>query len=1251
MATSAADALADDGQDELVGLDAQSYTPTYGEAFPPLESASTTMETPKGAWGPQAPTIRTSTVTQIFTVPLEERRYREMNDEQFGENKQTHQICRVVMEKTGCSIQLSLAKDQSLTFVLSGKVETVLKARKLILAQIQTQYTVELKIPKEHHRFILGPKYQNLKQLELQTGTKITVPKSDDPSEVLKIAGTKDNVEKARHEIQVKSDERAKLAFERVVIPKVFHPWISGSWQKQAQSVTGARINIPPLSVGKDEIAIAGEKEAVAQAKAMVMKMYQEKERKATSVSVEVKKSQHKYVCGPRRNNLQEIMDLYDVSVEVPPIEGSSETITLRGEPDKLGLALTKVYEKANSVVTAGVDAPRWLHRFIIGRKGQNINKITQDLPEVHIEFSSDKDQIQLEGPPGEVDQARSALESFTKKLMETMDFAVVEVDQKYHRHVIGRGGSNVSRIKRETGTSIMIPPDEEQSRLIRIEGSPTGVAQAKRELTELSVKLENERVRDVKLEHRFHRQVIGTQGQHIKEIRDQFEGVTINFPDSKSGSDIVTLRGPQGVIDKCFAHFKKLNADLVTANYVAEVRVFKQFHRNVIGRGGAMIRKIRDETHTKIDMPTENSDSDVILVTGKKENVEEARKRIEAIQNEQANIITEEIAIPSKLHQAVIGPKGRLVKAISDECGGVTIRFPTGKQAGSDKVIVRGPKDDVESAKKQLLELANERALENFSAEVKAKPEFHRYLIGRGGTNIRKVKEQTGARIIFPNEKDDDRSSIIIIGKEESVKKATVHLEKLIKELENISEAEVTVPQKFHRNFIQRRGQVLQDLADQFGGVSISFPKSGSSSEKVIVKGAKDCVDGAKGRILEIVEELESQVTIECEIPQKHHRTVLGAKGVNVQQVRQDFSVTIKFPERVSGEPNASSNIILITGQKEKAEEAQAALLDLVPVSEEVDIPFDYHRFIIGSRGKDVRQMMEEFGVHIAIPPSDKQSNCVTVSGSPAKVAEAKKALAARVLAIEAEQKDRGLRNFKLQVTVDSRHHPRIIGRKGATISQIRSDYDVNVQFPERGASDPDMITVTGYEDRAEAAKEAILKIVNDLEMQVTKEIEIDTRVHSRLIGARGKAIRKVMDDHRVDIRFPRDKESGLVTVTGLEDDVEDALDYLLNLEEEYLQDVIERLDEEEMLRQYSHPPTKSTDNDGRNSSGPAPGFVVRDAPWAKANSSSSHKHQKQQQQQQPPPPMNPDEFPSIGGGSRIAPPSAPAWGPSKKA
>lgn len=54
-----------------------------------------------------------------------------------------------------------------------------------------------------------------------------------------------------------------------------------------------------------------------------------------------------------------------------------------------------------------------------------------------------------------------------------------------------------------------------------------------------------------------------------------------------------------------------------------------------------------------------------------------------------------------------------------------------------------------------------------------------------------------------------------------------------------------------------------------------------------------------AKAKIENIVKELESMVTIECVIPQKHHRTVMGSKGTKVQNITYDYKVQIKFPER----------------------------------------------------------------------------------------------------------------------------------------------------------------------------------------------------------------------------------------------------------------------------------------------------------------------------------------------------------------
>lgn len=87
----------------------------------------------------------------------------------------------------------------------------------------------------------------------------------------------------------------------------------------------------------------------------------------------------------------------------MPPSDSDIGTITLRGPHDKLGHALSAVYEKANSVRSSDVSAPSWLHKYIIGKKGQKIKEITQNLPKVHVEFTDKEDKIRIEGPPEEV--------------------------------------------------------------------------------------------------------------------------------------------------------------------------------------------------------------------------------------------------------------------------------------------------------------------------------------------------------------------------------------------------------------------------------------------------------------------------------------------------------------------------------------------------------------------------------------------------------------------------------------------------------------------------------------------------------------------------------------------------------------------------------------------------------------------------------------------------------------------------------
>ena len=63
------------------------------------------------------------------------------------------------------------------------------------------------------------------------------------------------------------------------------------------------------------------------------------------------------------------------------------------------------------------------------------------------------------------------------------------------------------------------------------------------------------------------------------------------------------------------------------------------------------------------------------------------------------------------------------------------------------------------------------------YTAELRAKPEFHGFLIGRGGSNIRDLRDRTNTRIVFPGVNDEDQELITIIGKKENVDTAVKEL------------------------------------------------------------------------------------------------------------------------------------------------------------------------------------------------------------------------------------------------------------------------------------------------------------------------------------------------------------------------------------------------------------------------------------------------------------------------------------------
>jgi len=324
------------------------------------------------------------------------------------------------------------------------------------------------------------------------------------------------------------------------------------------------------------------------------------------------------------------------------------------------------------------------------------------------------------------------------------------------------------------------------------------------------------------------------------------------------------------------------------------------------------------------------------------------------------------------------------------------------------------------------------------------------------------------------------------------------------------------------------------------------------------------------------------------------------------------------------NGDRSSNPNIIRITGKRENCDGASKALLELVPITAEVSVPYEFHRYIIGQKGTGVREMMNKYDVNIRVPAQDANSDIILISGVPSNVDAAKVGLAEKVKELEAEKEVKIQKSFEVTVEVNPEYHPKIIGRGGEVIKKLRENYDVQIQLPRKDAENSEVITITGFEADANAAREAILKIVGQYESMIQEEVSIDPRVHSMIIGKRGRNIRKIMEDFKVDIRLPRDGEAdpSRVVVSGDEDAVLDCIDHLKIIEEEFIQDAADN----DWMRQYEKP-TRQLENKEPNKD--PKGFYVAKAPWDVSSS---------------------EAFPSLSGGSSSGSSKPPTWGPARR-
>jgi rRNA processing protein Krr1/Pno1 len=389
--------------------------------------------------------------------------------------------------------------------------------------------------------------------------------------------------------------------------------------------------------------------------------------------------------------------------------------------------------------------------------------------------------------------------------------------------------------------------------------------------------------------------------------------------------------------------------------------------------------------------------------------------------------------------------------------------------------------------------------------------------LIGQGGAALDELRQQTGARIDVPGDRDTPVVELTIKGTASQVAKAKKILEEKRAVFDDTVVQTVEVDKKHHKALIGANGSTLRDIVVKAGGSddrrelarTIQFPKQDADGNEIKVQGRTDVVQKIIERIQELVAERENQVTEVVEVPIEQHRSLIGRGGDVKRQMESQFSVSIDVPRQGDGKTG-----VKVMGKPDNVAKAKEHIASLIKSQqgETVQVPRKLHH-AVANGGQFFRQLRNSHQVTVdhagqsvpakpSVAPREAGSSLPLITdevdedahswrvvktaagedgeiawvlrGGPDNVAKAKELLQK---AIEQAQKNDATGYLVLPDPKTYRH---VIGPNGSKVHSIRKQSDCKIQVP-RDHSKDEAIEIVGTEQGVEIAKDLILAAVRD--------------------------------------------------------------------------------------------------------------------------------------------------------------------------
>ncbi|RXN35520.1 bicaudal C -like protein [Labeo rohita] len=286
--------------------------------------------------------------------------------------------------------------------------------------------------------------------------------------------------------------------------------------------------------------------------------------------------------------------------------------------------------------------------------------------------------------------------------------------------------------------------------------------------------------------------------------------------------------------------------------------------------------------------------------------------------------------------------------------------------------IKVSGKREDVREAKEKIMSVLDTKS-NRVTLKMDVSHTEHSHVIGKGGNNIKRVMEETGCHIHFPDSnrhsQGEKSNQVSIAGQLTGVEAARVKIRELLP-LMLMFECSGLV------QHVDCSSPVVQHISHTYS-VSISFkPPSRLYGNTAIVRGNQNNASGVKRGTALLLEHLAGSlassvlVSTQLDIAPQHHNFLLGRNGANVKNISQRTGAHIHFPElNTQHSTHTSRSAVYIQGSIDAVCAARQQLMGCLPLVLLFDIKEEME-----VASQVVTTLMEQLDVFISIKPKPKQ-------------------------------------------------------------------------------------------------------------------------------------------------------------------------------------------------------------------------------------------------------------------------------------